>query len=50
MKGMMPAYGSALTSAVTTASTDSQNALAELVGWTGCLGMVWVMPLTGREM
>lgn len=39
-----------MTSAVTTASTLSQNALAELVGWIGWRGMVSVIPLVGSEI
>ena len=29
-------------------STDVQKALAELVGWIGCLGMVSLIALVGR--
>jgi len=39
-----------LTSAVTIARIDCQNALAELVGWTGWRGMAWLMPFTGSDM
>jgi hypothetical protein len=43
-------YGRASISAVTIAKTDCQNALAELVGWTGWRGIDAVMPLVGSEM
>ena len=35
---------------MTIARTDSQNALAELVGCTGCLARSAEIPLVGREM